>query len=82
MDCFVASLLAMTTVDTFNVCNDSTITPRRGPATGLDRTPVRLQAVPDRDVPHTGDRSPDGVPHLPAIGKRGVFVGFENFSYL
>src|SRR5215204_1930335 len=56
----------MTTVDAFNVCNYSTIAPHGNPATRLDRTSVRLQAVPDRDVPGARDRAPDRVPHLPA----------------
>src|SRR5207245_6730954 len=79
MDCFrlrqsfggqVASL-AMTISrsshrDNVDVCNDSTIAPRGAPATGRDRTPVRLQAVPDRDVPRARHRAVDGIPHLSA----------------
>ena len=42
----------------------------RAAATGLDRPPVRLQAVPDRDVPDAGDRPLDGVPHLSARPRR------------
>src|SRR3954451_5020869 len=65
MDCFVASLLAMTG-ETADALNDPPSSPRPHPgppAARLDYPAVRLQAVPHRGVPHAGDRLAYGVPN-------------------